>query len=92
MNISAEPLTLYQGTFVATLSNIEDVYDETTYFQKDRAKLLDHLKDLYARSVVRLAADNAKSVKSLLLKYTHLFAASDADLGHTKVIEHSIDT
>ena len=51
MNISAEPPTLYQGTFVAPLSNIEDVYDETTYSQKDRAKLPDHLKDLYARSV-----------------------------------------
>ena len=46
MNISTEPLTctLYQGTFVAILSNIEDAYDETTYSRKDRAKLPDHLK------------------------------------------------
>ena len=26
------------------------------------------------------------------MKYTHLFAASDADLGQIKVIEHNIDT
>ena len=48
--------------------------------------------DLYSRSVVELTADNAKSVKSLLLKYTQLFAALDADLGQTKVITHNIDT
>ena len=92
MNISAEPLTctLYQGTVLANLSDIKDVYDETVYSRKDRAKLADHPKDLYARSVVGLTADNAKSVKSL--KYTHMYAASDADLGQTKIIEHSIDT
>ena len=49
---------------MAPLSNIEDVYDETTYSQKDRAKLPDHLKDLYSRSVVGLTSDKAKSVKS----------------------------
>ena len=39
-----------------------------------------------------MTTDNAKSVKSLLLTYTHLFADSDADLGQTKVTVHSIKT
>lgn len=47
---------------------------------------------MYKRPAAGLTADNAKAVKDLLLRYSHLFAANDADLGRTKVIEYTIDT
>ena len=50
-----------------------------------------HLQDLYQRSVKELTTENAKVVKELLIKYSHLFAANDADLGQTKMTGHIID-
>jgi hypothetical protein len=92
MNPSAEPLTLYQGTFVATLSAIENVYDKVEHKKGKKAKMSDHSKDLHSSSVAELTADNAKTVKNLFIKYAHLFAVSDTDLRQTNITEHSIDT
>ena len=50
-----------------------------------------HLQDLYQRSVKELTIENAKVLKELLIKYSHLFAANDADLGQTKMTGHIID-
>lgn len=91
MNPSKEAQNIYKGTFVATLSAVDSIYenDGQSYLIEGCPS---HLKDLYKRSVAGLTADNAKAVKDLLLRYSHLFAANDADLGRTKVIEHTIDT
>ena len=75
------------------MSNFKYFYDETSDLLLGGQGLIGGtLKRFIARSVVGMTTDNAKSVKSLLLKYTHLFAASDADLGQTKVTEHNTKT
>ena len=83
MNLSTQPRSLYKGTYVANLSKVDNVYGKNS-----QPKLIEslpaHLQDLYQRSVKELTTENAKAVKELLIKYSHLFAVNDADLGQTK--------
>ena len=89
INLATEAMCLYKGTFVATLSAVDAVYEKSNYVRKILG-LPDHLQDLYQRSTKGLDQENAKVVKQLLMKYSNLFAATDADLGRTKVTEHTI--
>ena len=91
INLATEAMCLYKGTFVATLSAVDAVYEKSSYVRKIRG-LPDYLQDLYRRSTKGLDQENAKVVKQLLMKYSNLFAATDADLGRTKVTEHTINT
>ena len=51
-----------------------------------------HVQDLYQRLVKELTTKNAKEVKEMFIKYLHLFAANNVDLGQTKMIGHTINT
>ena len=86
----AQCVCLYKGTYVANLSEVDNVYEKSSQ-PKQMESLPAHLQDLYQRSVKELTTENAKVVKELLIKYSHLFAANDADLGQTKMTGHIID-
>lgn len=94
MNLSDQAHTIYKGTLVANLTPVDSVcagVQENKNFVKCQ-RLPDHIKNLYERTVEGMDSKNAKMVYKLLLQYSNLFAATDADLGQTRVIEHKIDT
>ena len=82
-------MSLYKGTYVVKLSEVGHVFEKSSH-PKQTESLPAHLQNLYQWSVKELTTENAKAVKDLLVKYSHLFAANDADLGQTKMTEHSI--
>jgi hypothetical protein len=85
-------MCLYKGTFVATLSAVDAVYEKSSFVRNIRG-LPDYLQDVYRRSTKGLDRENAKVVKQLLLmKYSNLFAAIDADLGQTHTINIGLAT
>ena len=94
MNLSDQAHTIYKGTLVANLLPVDDVCARVQEHKNSdkRQRLPDHIKDLYERTVKGMDSKNAKMIRKLLLQYSNLFAATDADLGQTSVIEHRIET
>ena len=92
MNLSEDSQIVYPGTFVASLSNVDVVID-TNYDQEYHCdNLPPHLEDLFARSTEQLKVDERSALKKFLIKYANIFAKSDADLGRTSIVKHTIDT
>ena len=51
-----------------------------------------HIQDLYTRSVANLHENERVSLKNLLVQYQDIFSRNDKDIGHTDIIQHTIDT
>ncbi|MES9883153.1 MAG: RNase H-like domain-containing protein [Sedimenticola sp.] len=52
----------------------------------------DYLVDLLKRSSAHLDPSESKKLEQLLIKYRHVFAKSDDDLGVTNIVRHHINT
>ena len=82
------PLTVYQNERLGYIEPVEKV----SVFNNEKtqpADLPDRLKDLNLESTT-LSQMQQKDLKSLLTKWKHLFALSDAELPGTNVVEHEI--
>ena len=58
----------------------------------DTIILPEHLQEMYEASSRNLTQDDAKSVKTLLLKHASVFSKSRSDLGFCDIIPHPINT
>ena len=56
------------------------------------AQLPDHLQDLFNRSSVHLDASQGEVLAKLILYYQQVFAKSADDLGHTTLVQNTINT
>ena len=66
------------------LSDIEERYRVTT--------VPDHIKELVTKATTPLSGDELMRVTLLLVDYADVFAAHEADIGRTTLIEHDVDT
>ena len=69
----------------------EQIRMVTTEFS-DTIILPEHLQEMYEASSKNLTQDEAKSVKTLLLKHASIFSKSRSDLGFCDIILHRINT
>ena len=58
----------------------------------DIVSLPEHLTDLYERSSTHLSDCEKQSLYELLCKYHTTFSKDSADIGHTNLVQHSINT
>ena len=61
-----------------------------TTIQAPTAPLPDHLRGLYEESIK--GKSKVQQVHSLLQKHEKVFSEDEYDLGHTHLVEHTIDT
>lgn len=60
--------------------------------QNSPKELPPHIQDLYNRSATNLHERECFSLKNLLIQYQDIFFRNDKDIGHTEIIQHTIDT
>ena len=60
--------------------------------QVPASPLPEHLKGLYDQSAKGKSKIECTQIHSLLLKHENVFSKYDYDLGHTNLVEHTIDT
>lgn len=84
VNLSTETKHLYKGTYVA----VDKVYGKSNHIKKIE-ELSTYLQDLHQRLVKKTTTEDAKAVRSFLIRCSHLFASTDADLQQTKITEHT---
>ena len=60
--------------------------------QVPTSSLPEHLKGLYEQSAKGKGKMECAQIYSLLLKYENVFSGDDYDVGHTSLVEHTINT
>ena len=91
-NTSDQPLSIRANQPVAEAQEVE-VLENTATVEGDD-ELPEHLLGLWHSACEQgeLNDQVAEQLKSLLKKYSKLFACSDVDLGRTTLVQHDIDT
>ncbi len=90
-NLTEEAQTYYPGTNVANTSQIAKVEERKMNGPKQNL-LPEHMHDLYHQASAGMDQTQKKQVRSLLMKYAHLFSTDDSDIGRTGIIKHQIPT
>ena len=89
------------GQVIARCEPIESVlrteatggeHAEYTAANPGATELPEYLMDLYQRSTSHLSKEQAGTVRELLLEFQGTFSKGPHDLGHTSVVQHTIDT
>ena len=62
------------------------------YIQEPLVPLPGHHKEFYKWSMKRKTAQRQKVIHWLLLKHHSVFFKNENDLGHTHLVEHTVDT
>ena len=52
----------------------------------------EHLLPLLDKMLYRLDGGQRERILDLILRYQHIFATPDGELGHTTLVDHTIDT
>ena len=52
----------------------------------------EHLRDVYERGIVHLSDSQKLDFKHCLCNYQDIFSKNEEDIGHTSLVEHTIDT
>jgi hypothetical protein len=95
LNVLDEPITIYAGSVVATMSPIElsmeaaPVVCQETQEVSDKKQQL--LWQLVQESGAELTPGEEQVFHELLLKHVDVLASSTADLGRTNKVRHKID-
>ncbi|CAG2190918.1 unnamed protein product [Mytilus edulis] len=89
LNISDSVQVLNVGTVVGNLSGAEVV---SQVDNDEDCTLSNYLQKIINRSSKILRHRQKDKVTELILKFKHLFASSDSDLGQTIIEKHRIDT
>ncbi|XP_053386617.1 uncharacterized protein LOC128550817 [Mercenaria mercenaria] len=101
-NLENTPIRLYKNTIIATLegtelpeiipTNLAETPSTSKSTNKSSQEIPDHLKECYERSTKDLTEEEKKEVKDLLCEFQDIFSKSDDDIGHTDLVEYTIDT
>ena len=98
LNYSQDTVTLYKNTKVGTC---ESHYDNDSQTKGRIARISEletdssvppHLLDLFDRSSKNLTSSERATLVQLLNKYQNSFSKSSDDIGHTDLVQHSINT
>ena len=102
MNYGSTEKILFRNTNLATC---ESFYENTTEINHiaaaqetepptslDETVIPEHLTDLYSRSSKHLTEAENYDLGKLLVKYQSVFSKSSDDIGHTNIVQHSINT
>ena len=102
VNCTEEPITLHAKQHISVCESYIDSeikrvsrVNETAPLDTQKpasAQLPDHLQDLFNRSSVHLDASQREVLAKLILDYQQVFAKSADDLGHTNLVQHTINT
>ena len=97
MNPTADPVTVYKATTVATCEEVDEVgcvntHQVNTLSATEHSEVPDHLKDLLTRSCTDLDDTQGKRVTQLLTQFQHTFSQGPNDLGRTTLVKHTINT
>ncbi|PIK45092.1 hypothetical protein BSL78_18045 [Apostichopus japonicus] len=105
MNVTDQPVTLYEGTSVGQCQPVELVDSIASERAKCRTvtkgersgargitALGEHLEILAEKSCIDLSKEEADRVRQLLADNANVFARSKEDLGRTDLVKHEIDT
>ncbi|CAC5405632.1 unnamed protein product [Mytilus coruscus] len=93
MNTELDPKTIYPGTTIAQMSDVDKVLDgNTSSNEQKRDGFRSDLQDLSDRTSDELTPKDKQKVRSLLIEIQELFASSDVDLGRTNLVKHEINT
>ena len=95
MNPTNQPVTLYKGTRIAELTEIEEVDDSSTRVASVQQgtvspELEEALRMLAERTTIE--SGEQESLFALLLEYADVFALCNDGLGRTNVLQHQIHT
>ena len=106
LNLQDEPCKIYKNTVTATCEPVHtcnsDIQENpatkglhnvsTSQIETIIPELPPHLKDLYTRSTAKLQENECTALRNLITEYQDIFSKSDKDIGHTNIIQHTIDT
>ena len=97
LNLDGEPKSLPRGFTVGLMEQVEGVEKgETTPPQTLEAgsekSQIEHLLLLLDNVSDRLDGGQRERILDLVLRYQHIFSTPDAELGHTTLVDHTIDT
>ena len=106
-NFDSVPKTLHKDTIVANMEMISEnslkefeehhVNCTTTEPSKNTSfkqtpEVPEHMKELIESTIQNLSEIEGKKAKALLLEYEDVFCKSDDDMGHTDLVEFTINT
>ena len=97
LNLDEEPKSLPRGFTVGLMEQVEGIEKgETTSPQTLEAgsekSQIEHLLPLLDNVSDRLDGGQRERILDLVLRYQHIFATPDGELGHTTLVDHTIDT
>lgn len=94
INVTDQPLTLYKNMCASTAQLISenDIIDDLSSVTRTLDPLPDHLKLIADKCEANLTKSEYQTVQSLLKKNSAIFADSKNDLGHTNIVQHTINT
>ena len=92
MNVTDDYCNIYSGTNIATASSVTEVQKVKSSKCEDNRLVLEHLSDLYKKTVEGMNKGQQKQVARLLNKDSAVFSVYDDDIGRTSVLKHRIPT
>ncbi|CAC5375777.1 unnamed protein product [Mytilus coruscus] len=93
MNTELDPKTIYPGTTISQMSEVDQVLDGNICSnEQKRDGLRSDLQELLERTSDELTSKDKQKVRSLLIENQNLFASSDVDLGRTNLVKHEVNT
>lgn len=108
MNLNSKPVKLKQGSNIANLMTIDDVFydnshlSQTNYKQSDEIdqvniltqdqELPEHLKPILNKVSSQLTDNERHKLSLLIQEYSDIFVGPDGALGHTDIVKHNINT
>ena len=88
MNLSQDVKTIHSGSFVASMSSVDNILDSEKQ-PSNKKSLTPALNELLKKMSPKITG---KQVKELLLKHSSLFANNEKELGKTGIVRHGIKT
>ncbi|KAK3083976.1 hypothetical protein FSP39_006179 [Pinctada imbricata] len=96
MNLSSETKILYPVKEVGKFTPITEVHSlpdlSAVSEASDSNDVPQHLQDILLRCTTSLDDSDNEKAKSLLIRYSDLFAKSDEGVGRTSLVKHKINT
>ena len=95
MNPTNQPVTLYKGTRIAELTEIEEVDDSSTRVASvQKGTVSPELEEALWMLTERASIESGEQERlfALLLEYADVFALCNDELGRTNVLQHQIHT
>ena len=94
LNLTNRSVRLNKNTCIADLDPVESVHHIASQSLPlcKRSELPEHLSELFDKISDDASGTEKNQIKNLLLDSEDIFLESYGELGHTDLVEHSIDT